>query len=121
MADPRKVQAALQTSIKVLESVVKEQERAVSRILGLSELLIEKAQDPVTEMRVEAVMEACAFQDVTGQQIRKVASFLKHLTTLHQGLEIDGSATADVADAEAKAAGGLSQEQVDKLLRGESL
>ncbi|WP_413204558.1 hypothetical protein [Rhodospirillum sp. A1_3_36] len=121
MADQKKVQAALQTSIKVLESVVKEQERAVSRILGLSELLIEKAQDPVTEMRVEAVMEACTFQDITGQQIRKVASFLKHLKMLQQDLEMDGAATAAVADAQAKAQGGLNQEQVDKLLRGEAL
>jgi hypothetical protein len=121
MADPKKVQAALQTSIKVLESVVKEQERAVSRILGLTELLIEKAPDPVTEMRVEAVMEACTFQDITGQQIRKVAAFLRHLTTLQQGLDMDGDATEHVDDAQAKAQGGLSQEQVDKLLRGEVL
>ncbi|MBK1663473.1 hypothetical protein CKO38_03060 [Rhodospirillum rubrum] len=121
MSDPKKVQAALNTSLKVLDSVVKEQERAVNRILGLAELLIEKSPDQVTAMRLEAIMEACAFQDITGQQIRKVAAFLKHLGTLQGGLEMTAGATSHVNDAQAKAVGGLSQDQVDKLLRGEAL
>ncbi len=121
MADPSKVQKALTTSVKVLESVVREQERAVSRILGLTELLLEKNPDPATMMRLEAIMEACAFQDVTGQQIRKVNAFLKHLNTMKGQMTMADDGTDNVADAEAKAQGGLTQEQVDKLLRGEAL
>ncbi len=117
--DPRKVDAALRAAVTQLESAVVEQERAVTRILGLAELLIDRAPDDNTRLRVEAVMESCAFQDVTGQRIRKVKALLSRLTTLPPGavrlVEAPIAPPPDPArDDEPE--GGLTQKEVDRLL-----
>lgn len=112
-----KVDAALAAAIRNLEAAVQEQERAVNRILGLAELLMERHPDQATLLRLEGIMEACAFQDLTGQRIRKVNRFLRHMAA-HKGLlpaDIDrAAAAADEQDMNKPK--GLSQEEVDRLL-----
>lgn len=112
-----KVDAALVAAIRNLEAAVTEQERAVNRILGLAELLMERNPDQSTLLRLEGIMEACAFQDLTGQRIRKVNRFLRHLAD-NKGLVADaltsGQAGADAQDMDKPK--GLSQEEVDRLL-----
>lgn len=112
-----KVDAALVAAIRNLEAAVQEQERAVNRILGLVELLMERHPDQSTLLRLEGIMEACSFQDLTGQRIRKVNRFLRHMAA-HKGLVpagIDRGAAAEDEQALNKSKG-LSQEEVDRLL-----
>jgi len=121
--DPQVVEAALRAAVTQLESAVQEQERAATRILGLAELLIARSVDEKTRLRIEAIMESCAFQDVTGQRIRKVKALLARLTTLPPGtLRLaDGPVAPSyppppVPKEEDEDDGGLTQAQVDRLL-----
>lgn len=112
-----KVDAALMAAIRNLESAVLEQEQAVNRILGLVELLMERTSDQSTLLRLEGIMEACAFQDLTGQRIRKVNRFLRHLANnkeLVAGALTSSQAGADARDMDKSR--GLTQEEVDRLL-----
>lgn len=116
-ASEDKVDAALVAAIRNLEAAVQEQERAVNRILGLAELLMERHPDAATLLRLEGIMEACAFQDLTGQRIRKVNRFLRHLAA-HKGLVppgVDRSAAAQ-DEQDLNKPKGLTQEEVDRLL-----
>ncbi len=123
-SDPRVV-AALAAAVKQIDSVISETERGVNRILGLIELLMERA-DKDGMLKLEGVMEACAFQDLTGQKLRKVERLLEHLQQ-KAVITIPGS-TVDFAKAQATraerdvniapASKGLSQEEVDRLLKG---
>lgn len=112
-----KVDAALVAAVRNLEAAVQEQERAVNRILGLVELLMERRPDQSTLLRLEGIMEACAFQDLTGQRIRKVNRFLRHLA-VHKDL-LPSGLDQRVASEDQQALDkpkGLSQEDVDRLL-----
>lgn len=123
-SDPR-VTAALVAAVKQLESVVAETESGVNRILGLAELLMERA-DTAAFLKLEGIMEACAFQDLTGQRIRKVERLIEHLKD-KAIITLPGS-SSDLAAAQATraerdvrhapASQGLSQEEVDRLLKG---
>lgn len=110
-----KVNAALSRAVHQLETAVREQETAADRILCLAERIYDKASDKATRLQVEAIMEACAFQDLTGQRIRKVTRLIRYLQ------ENKLISTADLPqDAPREPDGaGLSQEQVDQLLSGE--
>lgn len=120
MSDPgsedsdEKVDAALSRAVHQLETAVREQETAADRILALAERIYDKAPDKATRLQVEAIMEACAFQDLTGQRIRKVTRLIRYLQ------ENKLVSTADMPrDAPRQPDGdGLSQQQVDRLLRG---
>lgn len=120
MSDPgsedsnEKVDAALSRAVHQLETAVREQETAADRILALAERIYDKAPDKATRLQVEAIMEACAFQDLTGQRIRKVTRLIRYLQ------ENKLVSTADLPrDAPREPdRDGLSQEQVDRLLSG---
>ncbi len=120
MSDPgsensdEKVTAALSRAVHQLETAVREQESAVDRILALAERIYDKAPDKATKLQVEGIMEACAFQDLTGQRIRKVTRLIRYLQ------ENKLVSTADLPrDAPQQPDGvGLTQEQVDQLLSG---
>ncbi|SDH08724.1 hypothetical protein [Roseospirillum parvum] len=106
---------ALTAAIRQLEQAVAEQERAANRILGLAELLVERQPGEAERLRVEGIMEACGFQDITGQRLRKVGNLLKHLAR-----ELDVTIPPPPADADGasgKPRPGLSQQEVDRLLR----
>lgn len=120
MSDPgsedsnEKVDAALSRAVHQLETAVREQETAADRILALAERIYDKAPDKATRLQVEAIMEACAFQDLTGQRIRKVTRLIRYLQ------ENILFSTADLPpDAPRQPDGdGLTQKQVDRLLSG---
>ncbi len=109
-----KVDAALSRAVHQLETAVREQETAAIRILSLAERIYDKAPDKATKLQVEGIMEACAFQDLTGQRIRKVTRLIRYLQ------ENKLVSTADLPrDAPQQPDGvGLTQEQVDQLLSG---
>lgn len=122
-SDPR-VLAALGAAVKQIEGAIADTERGVDRILGLVELLMERA-DKDSFIKLEGIMEACAFQDLTGQKLRKVERLLDHLQsktviTVPGGVDVaKAQATAAERDvAPAAASPGLSQEEVDRLLKG---
>jgi chemotaxis regulatin CheY-phosphate phosphatase CheZ len=116
--DP-KVDAALGAAVRHLDATAREQERAVSRILGLVELLLETAHDPGTRARLEGILEACGFQDLCGQRLTKVNRFLRYLASnLEIPLDRPESQGESLVGPQAN---GLNQEQVDRLLRGEKL
>ncbi len=112
------VHAALQAAIRQIDAAVHEQEQAAERILGLAERLLANASDRSTQLRAEAVMEACSFQDLTGQRLRKVRRLLRHLEK--HGVEgVSAKAyglDANTGAGESQAGRGLTQEQVDALL-----
>lgn len=114
--------AALTAATRQLAAAVSEQERAVTRILGLVELLMERAPDEITRLRLEGIFEACGFQDITGQRIVRVQRLLKHLANhLHSPVPAPprGSMADQAAPADGPSLNGLNQEDVDRLLRGE--
>lgn len=115
--DEAKVHAALSRAVQQLESAVQEQEAAVIRILGLAERIHANAPGRPLKIVSEAIMEACTFQDVTGQRIRKVARLVKYLRD--QNLISAASLPQDNGESEKPQRQGLTQEQIDKLLAGQ--
>ena len=122
-SDPRVV-AALNAASKQIDAVVADTEASVERILGLVELLMETA-DTETYLRLEGIMEACSFQDLTGQRLNKVKRLVNHLNdkatiTMPESSGIQQSqASAAYKDVQpATGSKGLSQEEVDRLLNG---
>ncbi|MQX36104.1 hypothetical protein [Roseospira navarrensis] len=124
--DPRAVDAALRAAVGQLDAVLAEQEKAATRILGLAELLMAREPDPATRLRIEAIMESCAFQDVAGQRVRRVRGLLSRLTTLKAGAlrltdrpvetPTDTAGAAPEAESISTSQGGLTQADVDRLL-----
>ncbi len=118
MSDPEsensdeKVDAALSRAVHQLETAVREQETAADRILALAERIYDKAPDKATRLQVEAIMEACAFQDLTGQRIRKVTRLIRYL----QDNKLISTADLPQDAPRQQDRVGLSQEQVDQLL-----
>ncbi len=120
MSDPgsensdEKVTAALSRAVHQLETAVREQESAVDRILALAERIYDKAPDKASRLRVKAIMEACAFQDLTGQRIRKVTRLIRYL----QENKLVSPADLPPAGRRQPDPVGLTQAQVDQLLSG---
>jgi hypothetical protein len=108
-----RVAAALGRGLQLLNDAVRQQEAAATRIIGLAEALHETAPDRHGQLRAEAIIEACAFQDITGQSIRKVARLLRHL--LENGAATPGDLAA-VEEAIRLGERPLTQEEVDRLL-----
>jgi chemotaxis protein CheZ len=86
-----------------LDTIVKETEAATNEIMTAAEaIMAADAKDPVKyKTSVEAncmrVIEACSFQDITGQRIRKVVQTLSHIELQVERLQkVLGS---DVSDA----------------------
>jgi len=123
VSDPRVV-AALGAAVKQIEAAIADTEKGVNRILGLVELLMERA-DKDSFLKLEGIMEACAFQDLTGQKLRKVERLLEHLQT-KTVIKVPGAVDFTKAQATraekdvqpAATSAGLSQEEVDRLLKG---
>ena len=124
VSDPRVI-AALIAAVKQIEAAIAETEKGVNRILGLVELLMERA-DKDGYLKLEGIMEACSFQDLSEQKLRKIELLLEHLQT-KAIIKVPG--TVDLAKAQATRAErdvqvdltsqeGLSQEEVDRLLKG---
>ncbi|MGB0684448.1 MAG: hypothetical protein ACPGOV_17225 [Magnetovibrionaceae bacterium] len=122
-SDDTRVNAALNRAVSELEAAVQETEKAAERILGIAELMIAHVDAP-SQQRLIAIMEACSFQDLTGQRIRKVGRLIKYLRDTRQvsAAEIAGAAKAAAPPPPPQPTPpqpeGLTQEEVDRLLNG---
>jgi chemotaxis protein CheZ len=82
--------AATRNSGLELEAVVQATEEAANRIMEAAEAignwLRDGKNDPASmeevNAKVNAIFEACSFQDVTGQRIRRAIQHLQHVETM---------------------------------------
>ena len=111
-ATDQKVQFALNRAVAALDEALKEQEQAAIRIIGLAERIFTNSREEPTRLQAEAIMEACAFQDITGQKIQKVGRLIQFLRD--QGI-VEAKDMKIAAPPEKK---GLNQAEIDRLLRG---
>ncbi len=106
-----------------LEAVVQATEAAANRIMEAAEAigdwLRDGKNDPVSieavNEKVNAIFEACSFQDVTGQRIRRAIQHLQQvetmLTDMVPGEEVKELPPAVVVTAPYNGAGAISAEQ----------
>ncbi len=115
-----------------LEAVVQATEQAAHRILEAAEAIQDwvrrgardGAELAAISERVNAIFEACSFQDVTGQRVRRAIRHLQQVEGLLEGI-VPGLAPAGprevVATLPATVEGGgadLEQAEIDRLLAG---
>jgi chemotaxis protein CheZ len=119
-----------------LEAVVQATEAAADTIMEAAEAiqawLDGGSQDPASiaalNDRVAAIFQACSFQDLTGQRIRRAIKQLQQVETMLEGLMPGGPAppatplevighAPTVADP-ATAGPDLAQAEIDRLLNG---
>ena len=116
-----------------LEAVVQATEAAANTILEAAEAIHDwLASDskeaaslrPVSE-KVSSIFEACSFQDVTGQRIRRAIQHLQQVEQMLEGMIPGGTAPVETVEvravrhtvAEPEAAGpDLAQAEIDRLL-----
>jgi chemotaxis protein CheZ len=128
-----KPSAATRNSGLELESVVEATEAAANTILEAAEAIqdwMARGRDPdvlpVIMQRVNAIFEACAFQDLTGQRIRRAIQHLQELETTLQTVQPASVAVlrtprVEVATqrrtvAAPKTSSDLAQSEIDALL-----
>ncbi len=107
-----------------LEAVVQATEAAADRILEAAEAIggwaADGQRDPASldllTSKVNAIFEACSFQDLTGQRVRRAIDQLRQVETLL--VTLMGKLPAAAATTPAPAAGGaeLAQHEIDRLL-----
>jgi chemotaxis protein CheZ len=111
--------AAAQNSGLELEAVVQATEQAANQIMEAAEAIgrwLQAGGDPaalqaVTE-QVNAIFEACTFQDLTGQRIRRAIEQLQSVETMLSGMM---HLPPTEADAPAEVQHELAQNEVDQL------
>ncbi|GGJ32926.1 protein phosphatase CheZ [Neoroseomonas lacus] len=124
-----------------LEAVVQATESAADTILEAAEAiqtwLDGGAQDTESiaalTQRVNDIFQACSFQDLTGQRIRRAIKQLQHVETMLEGLMPGGASPAEgeapvakleilgheqTVDEAAAAGPDLAQAEIDRLLNG---
>lgn len=115
-----------------LEEVVAATEKATDTIMGVmekNEEIVTKLQDGETDPDRQALlgqivengyeaMEACAFQDITGQRVGKVVKFVGHIE-MHINALIDIWGREDIENGDDDAADYRSEDE--KLLGGPAL
>jgi len=117
--------AATRTSGLELEAVVQATEQAANQVMEAAEAIgtcIEQSQaDPATlaavSQRLNAIFEACTFQDLTGQRIRRA---IAHLQRVEEMLDVLGPSEASPQPVEAPASAAaanpdLAQTDVDRM------
>ncbi len=109
-----------------LEAVVQATEEAADRILEAAEAISQWVEDgrrdpaglELLSAKVNAIFEACSFQDITGQRIRRAIDHLQRVETLLEDL-ISVAPAAAVVDIDAgapEAGADLAQQEIDRLL-----
>lgn len=121
-----------------LEAVVQATEAAANTIMEATEAIQawisggqkDQASIEALSARVNSIFEACSFQDITGQRIRRAIQHLQQVETMLEqivpGVGAAGAAVEQVAvptricttSAAAQAGPDLSQEAIDALLAG---
>jgi chemotaxis protein CheZ len=126
--------AATRNSGLELEAVVQVTEAAANTIMEAAEAIqewMEGGRDattlPAIVERVNAIFEACSFQDLTGQRIRRAIQHLQQVETVLKTMLPDGTAAVPpqvevktlVRTVEAPASSSdLAQADIDALLNG---
>jgi chemotaxis protein CheZ len=126
--------AATRNSGVELESVVQATEDAANRIMGAAEAIRDAAERPDGKAeilaRVNAIFEACSFQDLTSQRIRRAVDQLRALDHMlehiveHSGHAVEGGAPREAREpirltVEIPGNGpDLAQEEIDRLMAG---
>jgi hypothetical protein len=120
--------AAAHNSGLELEAVVQTTENAANQIMEAAEAIgawLQAGGDPaslhaVTE-QVNAIFEACTFQDLTGQRVRRAIEHLQHVESMlsglmHQAPGDDGAPrSAERGDSPNPLEHDLGQNEVDQL------
>jgi hypothetical protein len=115
---------ATRTSGLELETVVQATEQAANQIMEAAEAIgtwIEGQGDPATveaiSQRLNAIFEACTFQDLTGQRIRRAIEHLERVETMLGGLAAPDAAAEAPPNAPPEPAlnPDLGQNEVDRL------
>lgn len=127
--------AATRNSGLELEAVVQVTEQAANTIMEAAEAIgdwIAAGRDaavaPAIVERVNAIFEACAFQDLTGQRIRRAIQHLQQVEGALKTMLPDGTAIPDRPKLEVRTqlrtveaprgAADLAQADIDALLNG---
>jgi len=115
--------AATRNSGLELEAIVQATEDAANRILGAAEKItaaLESADaKPLVLEQLNAIFEACSFQDLTSQRVRRVIDQLKAVDATIGQLAGWGSGHPEplALDREITASGPeLAQDEVDRLM-----
>ena len=122
-----------------LEAVVQATEAAANTILEAAEAIQAWIEDGARDSaalqalsaRVNAIFEACGFQDITGQRIRRAIQHLQQVETLLQGLmpgraaapapetgQVQVRALPQTVSAASAGTPDLAQAEIDRLLAG---
>jgi chemotaxis protein CheZ len=120
-----------------LEAVVQATEAAANTIMEAAEAIQDwieggaqdKAALKALSARVNSIFEACSFQDVTGQRIRRAIQNLQQVETMLQGMMPAGAvapvetpvqvqALSHTVGNQAQAGPDLAQAEIDRLLNG---
>ena len=112
------LQEALSNAKKELRSSIGFQEKATLRILEVAEHLETTALNNMAKMQARAIVETCGFQDLTGQKIRNVIAILDSVS--EQLANMDAASVAALPDTKPEAKG-LDQDEINRLLSGESV
>lgn len=107
-----------------LEAVVQATEAAAGRILEAAEAIGDWVaggqRDPagieLLTSKVNAIFEACSFQDLTGQRIRRAIGHLQRVESLLEGLMSKTPGAAAMPPPEAAGAAELGQQEIDRLM-----
>jgi chemotaxis protein CheZ len=114
-----------------LEAVVQATEEAANRIMEAAEAigdwLREGKNDPAgldaATAKVNAIFEACSFQDITGQRIRRAIQHLQQVESMLTDMTPEENAasppprlTGRAGDDDSASAPDLGQEAIDSLL-----
>lgn len=111
-----------------LEAVIREAETAAHRIMNAAEAIRaaigKKGADAMITKQISVIFEACIFQDLTGQRIRRALERLQHIErTLSNMVKQANHEHTEQARLEIKTAAELSQREpvldqdgIDKLL-----
>lgn len=105
-----------------LEAVVTATENAANQIMEAAEAIstwLQSGGDPaslsaVTE-QVNAIFEACTFQDLTGQRIRRAIEHLQHVETMLTGMMHEAPAGEQLAAPVEKSGPDLVQTDIDSM------
>jgi chemotaxis protein CheZ len=108
-----------------LEAVVQATEHAANQIMEAAEAIgtwLQAGGDPAAlpavTRQVNAIFEACTFQDLTGQRIRRAIEHLQQVETMLSGMMYDAPAEQHDTPAEqhdAPVASDLAQTDIDSL------
>jgi chemotaxis protein CheZ len=121
-------QAESRNSGNELEAVVQTTEAAANRIMEAAEAISDWLQELKSEPelyeriseKVNTIFEACSFQDLTSQRIRRAIDHLHHVESVLNNIGTSEPAPVVPLPVPTAAAGtaDLAQEEIDRLLAG---